>query len=306
MKKNEKKNNYSQSLPIINEVTLKYRLDLLKISNLKKNIINDDKAKPIINKDNLFERLSACKGLNLDKDVIQSRKNSLKINVKSLVEKVNETICEVEVNVLKHNERNNEMLKKIEIIENTKGERKKNKFISMSNINNCDMSPLERIKFLIEKADEKVYYIMKQKQEIIGNKLKYVKYSKTLDNGTSPKVSKNLNFSDKNLDLDRIKNLENMRKYSKKDKTSDFPLINQQILCYTPHNDNLSSLNQSKSSAISNHDHNDIDELMINDCKLLIKKYVLPKVNNEMQNSSFIAKNNIKLDKNNKILLNTL
>lgn len=116
-----------------------------------------------------------------------------------------------------------------------------------------------------------------------------------------------MQFSDKNLDLDRIKNLQKMRKY-KKSKNSDinYPLINSRILSSIKPQNEIKSLNNSNSSTTTNQNLNDIDELMINDCTLLIKKFVLPKINAEPQNSSFILKKQVKIDINNKILLQDL
>ena len=161
MEKRKVKNKIlTQILPDLNEITLKIRLDLLKINNAKKNLIKEDLARDIIKKDNLFERLSAYKGINLDKDILlASRKYSTK-NDEKFQPEINEPVYDVNVNVLKYNERNDELSKKNGIYKNyhKKEEKiKKNKFLSMSDNNYVNMSHLDRIKILIENAEEKVF-----------------------------------------------------------------------------------------------------------------------------------------------------
>ena len=68
---------------------------------------------------------------------------------------------------------------------------------------------------------------------------------------------------------------------------------------------NDSSLVNLNSSFGSNIEENDIDEIMINDDLLLIKKFVLPKIS--LENSiNNINKSRVKVDKNKKLLLREL
>lgn len=280
-------------LPELNEVTLKYRLDLLKINSSSRN--NQERVEGYtINKKNLFERLNCCKGLNYDSDILRARKKELKQDMKTLMHKVNQTLNEVEKNVNKYNEKKEELLKKKcsekKIFDETKDIRSSSKTQIMIE----PVNQLDRLRILLSKeklSPTKTNSKVKNIEKLLSEKKH--------DNNSSNKNNYNHSVKKKNKKVIIEIN-------TKKVAEVKLPMINHRILkSNTPQKDSNNSIYNFDNSSFSSQEENDIDEYLINNNKLLVKKFVLPKSVDESLQKSF-SKSRVKLDKNRKILLGDL
>ena len=284
MSKSECKGMNYNSLRNLNEVTLKYRLDLVRINseNKFKGIDIKDNEQHI-NKQNLFLRLNSCKGLNFDQDILAAKKKTMRLDMKSLLRRVDQTISEVEKNVNKFNDKYREKPKIIH-------QYNKEKVVKPPEnpINNIsDLTQLDKIRLIINNEE---------------NQINQQKPLKIINRVISPNSNKKETL--KKLNKKRIISV-NQRKDQKKIEIK-LPMINHRILLANDISKiNDSSLVNLNSSFGSNIEENDIDEIMINDDLLLIKKFVLPKIS--LENSiNNINKSRVKVDKNKKLLLREL
>jgi len=293
MNKNQYKHNINEyELPELNEVTLKYRLDLLKLNNSSRNQKEKDEGYTI-HKKNLFERLNCCKGLNYDSDILNARKKELKQDMTTLMRKVNQTLNEVENNVKKYNEKRDEILKKKLIKKEKSIEIKED--ISTKKAENIigPATQLDRLRLLLSKEElspSKTKSLVKITNRDQSNNKHCINPALRMNNHISVKRKKVI-----------------IEQINKKGSEVKLPMINQRILnSSTPKPDSNNSINNLNNSSFSSQeDGNDIDEYIINNNKVLVKKYILPK-SEDITFLKSLSKSKVKLDKNHKMQLGDL
>ncbi len=292
MDKNRYKYNSNEyELPELNEVTLRFRLDLLKLNNSSRNNKEKDEGYTI-HKKNLFERLNCCKGLNYDSDILNARKKELKQDMTTLMRKVDQTLNEVENNVKKYNEKRDELLKKKltkkERIEEVKGDKSPKKEVIIE-----PATQLDRIRLLLSK------------EESSPSKTKSQVKISDRDQSNNKHIINSALRRNKHIFVKKKKVL--IEQINKKGSEVKLPMINQRILnSNTPRPDSNNSINNFNNSSFSSQEEeNDIHEYIINNNKLLVKKYILPKTEDNTILKS-LNKSKVKLDKNHKMQLGDL